>query len=190
MFNSTVCAFAPHRLRWISEFHRKKAAACRIFPGKSRKKSGAFAPTLKMFKHFDWISSKSTCICQNLFESVQMCLNVCGLWCEGFAQRRNRADRNEFRIRNELKWIFRRFPKYSLIQLSRAVELNWIELNKQWIIIQCLFTIFGPTELNWIELNNHWIIIQCLFTVLDRLNWIELWIYSLIHLFNKIHFAP
>ena len=36
-------------------------------------------------------------------------------------------DRNEFRIRNELKWIFRRFPKYSAIQLSRAVELNWIE---------------------------------------------------------------
>ena len=70
-FNSTVCAFAPHRLRGISGFHRKKAAACRIFPGKSRKKSGAFAPTLKMFKHFDWISSKSTCICQNLFESVK-----------------------------------------------------------------------------------------------------------------------
>ena len=68
--------FAPHRLRGISGFHRKKAPACRIFPGKSRKKSGAFAPTLKMFKHFDWISSKSTCICQNLFKSVQMCLNV------------------------------------------------------------------------------------------------------------------
>ena len=60
-------------------------------------------------------------------------------------------DRNEFRIRNELKWIFRRFPKYSVIQLSRAVELNWIELNKQWIIIQCLFTILD--RVNWIELN-------------------------------------
>ena len=78
---SNVCGvwcegFAPHRLRGISGFHRKKAPACRIFPGKSRKKSGAFAPTLKMFKHFDWISSKSTCICQNLFESVWICLNV------------------------------------------------------------------------------------------------------------------
>ena len=32
---------------------QKKAAACRTFPMKSRKKSDAFAPTLKMFKHFD-----------------------------------------------------------------------------------------------------------------------------------------
>ena len=47
-------------IRFFPGFHRKKAAACRIFPVKSRKKSDAFAPTLKMFKHFDW----------NLFESV------------------------------------------------------------------------------------------------------------------------
>ena len=51
---------------------------------------------------------------------------------------------------------------YSLfIQYFGPTELNWIELNKQWIIIQCLFTILD--RLNWIELNKHWKIIQCLF---------------------------
>ena len=67
-------------------------------------------------------------------------------------------DRNEFRIRNELKWIFRRFPKYSVFNF--------------------------PGRLNWIEMKNHWIIIQWLFNSIQWFIHYSKCKYSLIHLFT------